>query len=155
MTNHPTRSRKNAILTQLKSLIRGATNEQIIELAMGRAAIAVFPVASAAVQIDAYFAQDCRDGAAEQYWGAYGPRATLPLDFLEEGFYELPGWWMEDLKFSVEAGELARHWAVINDLVDCGLAVKAAEIRRRVLASDLAAAVENALNEIRDREAGQ
>ena len=84
MVNHPNRSKKNAIVTQLKALIRSASDEQIINLVSGRTAVAIFPKTRDAVQINPYFASDYPDGAAEEYWRTWGPRTTLMLGLLHE-----------------------------------------------------------------------
>lgn len=76
-----------------------------------------------------------RDGAAEQYWDQYGPRATLVLDVVDVDLCDMG---QEQLEALAEGGSIA---------------VKAQEIRLRVLASDLADAVKDALTEISDREA--
>lgn len=152
MVNHPNRSKQNAIVTKLKALLRAASAEQIIDLASIRSAVAVFPRAREAVQIDSYFASDFPDGAIEQYWGEFGPRATLNLSIFDESLYELPLDWQDELESALESTALAGQWPVIEDLVIRGLGSKAEELRRQVLASDLAGAVEDALVEIHERE---
>lgn len=153
MVNHPNRSRKSATVNQLKTLLGELSDSEVLELAAGRIAVAVFPMAGKKVQADAYFAQDVPDGAAEEYWAEFGPRATLILDAFDEGLYELPLEWQEELKFALEGTSLAAHWETIHGLLSLGRAAKAGELRRRVLASNLVAAVENALTEVNDNEA--
>ena len=153
MVNHPNRSRKKAIVTQLKELIRSASDEQIIDLAAGRTAVAVFPKAPEVVQINSYFASDYPDGAGEEYWQTFGPRETLMLA-IDDGLYELFGSleWQDDLAFAVEDTPLATHWPVLKELLDRGLASKAESVRRKLLASNLEEVVEHALEVIRAGE---
>ena len=148
MVNHPNRSKKNAIVTKLKALIRSASDEQILSLAAGRTAVAIFPKARDAVQVDPYFASDCPDGRFEEYWGRLGPRMALMLP-IDDGLYELPLEWQDELAFAIKDTTLDACWPVLKGLLDRGLASKAEAIRRDMLASDLGAVVENALEEIR------
>lgn len=147
------KTKTSVILKQLKAVIRDASGNQLIDLAAGRSAVAIFPKSREAVHINPYFAQECTDGAAEEYWRRHGPRATLMLDVIDVGLYDLPWEWQDDLQYAVKkTSEIAPSWDAIEQLVKLGLAAKAEEIRRRVLASNLTEAIENALTEIRERE---
>lgn len=147
------RSTTNTILKQLKAQLRAASVNQIIDLAADGCGVAIFPEAHEAVQINAYFGRDLPDAAAEEYWRRQGPRATLMLDVIDVGLYDLPQDWLDDLQHAVkETSEIALSWDAIKQLVEFGLVAKAEEIRRRVLASNLTEAIENALTEIRERE---
>jgi hypothetical protein len=150
MVNHPNRSKKNGFVKQLKALVTAASVDQIISLAAGRCAIAIFPLAKEPVHLNAYFSSDFPDGAAEEYWRHLGPRASLSLN-VDAGLYELPLDWQDSLKATVEEdNELSGHFPIIHEVFCLGLAAKAAEIRQQILNFDLVSVVEDALTEIQE-----
>lgn len=136
------------IAGKLKSCIKEMSDDHLVEIASGRRGIAIFPNTGkdALVQHDLYFSHDCQDGAAEQYWTRFGPRAVLSLPVNDDGLYELPIDWLYQLQELVEGDEsLAGHWETFHDLLARGLVSKAEELRKTALCCDLEGEVRDAM----------
>lgn len=142
---------KTAVKTAVAALrraIKELSVDQVIEIAGIRRGFAVFPQArkELLIQSDPYFAQDCRDGACEKYWGRFGDRAAVPLIAGDMRWYDLPCDWQESLESMVDDDdEIGKHSNLIMEIFRAGLAVKAEELREELLANNLESAVLDAL----------
>jgi len=137
------------IVRELKRCIREMSDGHLVEVAAGRRSIAIFPRGGrdALVQHNPYFSHDCPDGAHERYWEQFGPRAVLPSPVLDDGLYELPIDWLDQLQALVEEDEsLDGHWEALHDLLARGLVSKAEELRKTALCRDLEGEVSDALD---------
>lgn len=142
---------KKTIINETKSLIKAMTDEQIIQAASGQVGFAVFPDAGKGnlVRQSPYFASDMPDGAAEEYWRRFGPRANLMVSLHDQGLYELPIDWLDQLHDLLGDDEsLSAHWKTISGLISLGLKARAAELREEVLHSDFESSLCDALDEI-------
>lgn len=142
---------KKAIINETKALIKSMTDEQVIQVASGHAGIAVFPEGrkGSLVQYSPYFAQDFPDGAAEEYWRRFGVRANLQVFLHDQGLYELPIDWLDQLSDLVASDESLRaHWGTISALISLGLKARAANLREEAIYSDIDEPLRNALDEM-------
>lgn len=135
----------NALSRHLKKHILNMSDNAIIECAMGRRAIAIFPEArgEAIFQDNRYFADDCRDGAAEQYWQDFGVREVLHVIGHDQDLYELQSDWDDELMGMIE-GEPGLHPAGVKKVIQAGLSALAKQIRE-------SAARGNHVDEIREK----
>lgn len=145
---------KKAIINETKSLIKSMTDEQVIQAASGHAGFAVFPEGGKGrlVQYSPYFAQDCPDGMDEEYWRRFGVRANLNVFLHDQGLYELPIDWRDQLSDLVASDEsLREHWETISALISLGLKARAAELREEAIYSDIDEPLRSALDEIENQ----
>jgi hypothetical protein len=135
----------NTLSRQLKKHILNMSDSAIIECAMGRHVIAIFPEARGEdiFQDDPYFASDCRNNACEQYWQGFGEREVLFVFDHDPDLYELQLGWDDELLGMIE-GEPGLHPPGVKKVIAAGLSALAKQIRE-------SAARGNHADEIREK----